>query len=181
MMRPSSGVVPLMVVFTDRSRGTPTAWLWDFGDGSTSTEQNPVHTYGSAGTFTVRLTASNSGGSSSYASFVWVRAPRVFLQPGTPTPTPTVTPTPVIPPQTGRVPVSFFLANTSFGSAPMTVQFTDFSFYNPTSWEWEFGDGGTSPVRNPVHTYTTPGTYTVLLTAANAQGGSTSSRLLVVR
>jgi PKD repeat protein len=181
MMRPSSGVVPLMVVFTDRSRGTPTAWLWDFGDGSTSTEQNPVHTYASVGTYTVRLTASNSGGSSSYASFVWVRAPRVFLQPGTPTPTPTVTPTPVIPPQAGRVPISFFLTNTSFGFAPMTVQFTDFSFYNPTSWEWEFGDGGTSPVRNPVHTYTTPGTYTVLLTAANAQGGSTSSRLLVVR
>lgn len=181
MMRPSSGVAPLMVAFTDRSRGTPTAWSWDFGDGNTSTEQNPVHTYGSAGTFTVRLTAANTGGTSTYASFVWVRAPRTFLQPGTPGPTPTMTPTPVIPPQTGRVPVSFFLANAMFGPAPLTVQFTDFSLYNPTSWDWAFGDGGTSSVRNPVHTYTTPGTYTVVLTAANAQGGSTSSRTVLVR
>jgi hypothetical protein len=51
--------------FRDRSEGVPTSWLWDFGDGGTSTEQNPVHVYAVAGQFTVRLTARNATGSSS--------------------------------------------------------------------------------------------------------------------
>jgi PKD repeat protein len=179
LMRPSSGVAPLTVSFTDRSRGTPTAWLWDFGDGNTSTEQNPVHTYSSMGTFRVRLTAKNSGGSSTYGSFVWVRSPHFLFPPLTPSPT--VTPTPVIPPQAGRPPISLFLTNASFGSAPMTVQFTDLSLYNPTSWEWEFGDGSTSMARNPVYTYTAPGTYIVVLSTANPQGESIMSRRILVR
>jgi len=179
LMRPSSGVAPLTVSFTDRSRGTPSAWQWDFGDGNTSTEQNPVHTYANMGTFRVRLTAKNSGGSSTYGSFVWVRSPHFLFPPLTPSPT--VTPTPVIPPQAGRPPISLFLTNASFGSAPMTVQFTDLSLYNPTSWEWEFGDGSTSMARNPVYTYTAPGTYIVVLSTANPQGESIMSRRILVR
>jgi len=62
---PTSGVAPLTVQFTDASSGSPTAWSWDFGDGSAAdTSQNPTHVYSSAGTFSVSLTAVNSSGSS---------------------------------------------------------------------------------------------------------------------
>lgn len=60
---PTSGTVPLNVNFTDQSTNSPTSWQWDFGDGGTSTEQNPLHTYDNAGTFTVSLTATNNYGS----------------------------------------------------------------------------------------------------------------------
>ena len=63
---PTSGPAPLAVAFTDTSTGSPTGWSWDFGDGSAiSTLQNPAHTYAAAGTYTVTLTVSNIGGSSS--------------------------------------------------------------------------------------------------------------------
>ena len=52
----------LVATFTDTSDGQPTAWLWDFGDGTTSIVQSPRHTY-PAGRYTVRLTVSNDGGS----------------------------------------------------------------------------------------------------------------------
>jgi PKD repeat protein len=60
---PTSGAAPLTVQFTDTSTGSPTAWAWDFGDGGSSTSQNPSHAYTAAGTYTVKLTATNSGGS----------------------------------------------------------------------------------------------------------------------
>jgi YD repeat-containing protein len=60
---PTSGVTPLGVTFTDQSTWTPSSWQWDFGDGATSTLQNPVHTYNNSGDYTVTLTASNAGGS----------------------------------------------------------------------------------------------------------------------
>jgi len=63
---PLTGTTPLTVQFTDISTGTPTSWAWSFGDGSSlSTVQNPSHTYSSAGTYTVMLTSTNNGGSSS--------------------------------------------------------------------------------------------------------------------
>ncbi|MBN1194527.1 MAG: PKD domain-containing protein, partial [Methanomicrobiaceae archaeon] len=57
------GSVPFDVTFTDASTNTPTSWSWDFGDGSHSTAQNPVHEYTAAGNFTVTLAAANSAGS----------------------------------------------------------------------------------------------------------------------
>jgi len=60
---PLSGTEPLAVTFTDSSTNTPTSWAWDFGDGGTSTAQNPTHSYTAAGTYTVALTATNSAGS----------------------------------------------------------------------------------------------------------------------
>jgi hypothetical protein len=53
----TSGAAPLTVQFTDKSSGRPNSWLWNFGDGTTSGQQNPVHTYTSAGTYTVTLTS----------------------------------------------------------------------------------------------------------------------------
>jgi len=62
---PTSGTAPLTVTFTDQSVNTPTSWQWDFGDGNTSTQQNPTHIYNNAGTYTVNLTATNEYGSDS--------------------------------------------------------------------------------------------------------------------
>lgn len=61
----TSGNTPLTVTFTDTSTGNPTSWLWDFGDGNTSTQQNPWHTYYETGTYTVNLTVRNSNGANS--------------------------------------------------------------------------------------------------------------------
>jgi PKD repeat protein len=57
----ASSAVPLVVGFTDLSVGSPAAasWIWNFGDGQTSTEQNPVHSYLAAGTYTVTLSVTN--------------------------------------------------------------------------------------------------------------------------
>jgi PKD repeat protein len=71
------------------------------------------------------------------------------------------------------VPVASFTATPTSGPAPLAVQFTDTSTGPPTSWAWDFGDGSTSTSQNPSHTYTTAGTYTVTLTAANAAGSNT--------
>lgn len=60
---PTSGSAPLQVAFTDTSIGSLTSWSWSFGDGTSSTAQNPTHAYTAAGTYTVSLTASNAGGS----------------------------------------------------------------------------------------------------------------------
>ena len=62
----------LTVVFTDTSVPRPTSWLWQFGDGSQNTSQNPVHTYAAAGQYAVTLTVTNSLGSTSVSQVVTV-------------------------------------------------------------------------------------------------------------
>ena len=56
------------------------------------------------------------------------------------------------------------------GSAPLDVSFTDLSTQQPTSWSWDFGDGGSSSDQHPAHTYIASGVYTVSLTVTNASG-----------
>jgi hypothetical protein len=66
--------------------------------------------------------------------------------------------------------VAHFVANPTTGFPPLTVTFTDQSLGNVTSWSWDFGDGSTSTMQNPSHTYTDPGTYTVSLTVTGPDG-----------
>ena len=75
---PQNGPAPLAVWFTDTSTGNPTAWNWSFGDGNTSSERNPVHTYGAPGTYTVNLTVSNTDGSATLSrpGYITVTAPK---------------------------------------------------------------------------------------------------------
>jgi PKD repeat protein len=72
-----AGTAPLSVLFTDASRNRPTAWAWDFGDGTTSAEMNPSHTYAAPGTYTVRFSVSNHFGTDEVvkAGLVQVAAP----------------------------------------------------------------------------------------------------------
>ena len=74
---PTTGNQPLMVSFTDQSTGTVTSWLWNFGDGNTSNQENPTHTYASAGLFTVALTVAGPGGDNTMAkpNFIEVKIP----------------------------------------------------------------------------------------------------------
>lgn len=66
------GTNNLVVVFTDTTTGRPSSWLWDFGDGNSSTQQNPTHRYAAAATYVVTLRATNSQGSDSVSKFVSV-------------------------------------------------------------------------------------------------------------
>jgi YVTN family beta-propeller protein len=69
-INPTQGLVPLTVQFTDKTTGVPTSWYWDFGDGTDSTLQNPVHSYNTAGIYTPILAASNNYGTSTKTSTV---------------------------------------------------------------------------------------------------------------
>ncbi len=151
---PTSGNSPLNVTFKDSSTGSPTAWSWNFGDGTSSTSQNPVHTYSAAGNYTVALTASNAAGSNTTTKSNYI----------------TVTET------SSQTPVAAFSASPTSGSAPMNVTFTDSSTGSPTAWSWNFGDGNSSTEKSPVHKYSTAGNYTVTLTASNSAGSNTATK-----
>ncbi len=70
---PLSGKAPLKVTFTETSKGSPTSWKWNFGDGKSSTEKSPTHTYSAAGTYTVKLTATNAAGSSTKTKWNYIK------------------------------------------------------------------------------------------------------------
>ena len=147
---PTSGAAPLAVTFTDSSTYSPTAWAWTFGDSNTSTLQNPSHTYSSAGTYTVALTATNAYGNNTNTKNNYITA--------------------------GNAPVANFSGTPTTGNAPLAVSFTDSSTNSPTAWSWTFGDANTSTVQNPSHTYSSTGSYTVALTATNAYGNNTNTK-----
>ena len=136
----------LTVQFTDTSTNDPTQWNWDFGDGTNSTEQNPVHVYNSEGTYTVKMVATNGAGSSYVKSMVIT--------------------------VTRLIPVANFTSNVTEGYAPLTVQFNDTSINSPAQWNWDFGDGTNSTEQNPVHVFSGEGTYRVTLIVTNGDGSS---------
>lgn len=76
----------------------------------------------------------------------------------------------------GVAPVASFSGTPTSGTAPLDVTFSDSSSNAPTSWSWDFGDGGSSTTQNPMHTYTSAGTYDVSLTVSNAYGSDTLTR-----
>ena len=294
-----------IVQFTDASQNLPTAWLWTFGDGTTSTLQNPLKTYTTAGTYAVTLRATNAAGqntstatsitynttvpvaascspptinffanygitrfrlgtidntsadgSAGYQDFtcpqrtdltigvsypliittggvnphdirvyldsnnngILLPSEQVYQSLGTPSPGATATfsvpagtllnlplrlrvvadavgsnPGPCTSPVSGQVedytvvvrpntspPVVSFTSNFVPGGCVNPIQFTDTSQNLPTSWAWNFGDGTTSTLQNPLKTYTATGIYSVTLTATNANGSASITRLNAV-
>ncbi len=142
----------LLVNFANSSSGAAT-FLWEFGDGQTSTEQSPSHTYAAPGSYAVTLTASGPC--------------------GTAVSTQTVVPT--------AAPTADFSASPTTGCGPMTVNFTNNSV-NATSFSWEFpgGNPATSTAASPTVTYSNSGTYTATLTATNPIGSSTATQTITV-
>jgi len=134
----TEGVVPFSLQCTDHSKGMISSWKWDFGDGSSSDIQNPVHEYSESGTFSITLTVKDqkTGEEKSIAIVI----------------------TALLPPL-----VSGFIVQNSEGPVPLSVQFSDRSEGRILSYEWDFGDGERSNERNPVHTYTRHGRYPVIL------------------
>jgi PKD repeat protein len=141
------------VSFTDSSDFYPTTWAWTFGDGGTSTQQNPGHTYAANGTYTVCLTATNAGGSSTQVC-KQVVINNIVLAPV----------------------ADFNWSNVSGG----LVNFSDVSTNGPTTWAWTFGDATTSTQQNPSHVYATNNTYNVCLTASNTAGSNQRCKNVVV-
>ncbi len=134
----------------------PFTYLWDFDDGTTSTDPNPTHSYPNGGTFDVTLTVTDARGVS-----------------GTVTKTITVEGPPAAPPADNDPPVAAFDVNKTTSSVGEALQFTDDSTDNDgtvTGWAWEFGDGGTSAVENPTHAFMAAGAFTVSLIVTDNDG-----------
>ncbi len=147
--------------FTDQSTissGTITQWAWNFGDGGTSTVQNPVHNYATTGPFNVTLVVTSNNGCAKdtvkVMNTVYAQPQAAFTAP----------------------------PEVCFGTA---VNFTDQSIApnsTVTQWAWNFGDGGTSTVQNPSHSYVASGTYTVTLVVTSAAGcqSATATKNVIV-
>ncbi|CAN5517672.1 hypothetical protein BH11BAC1_BH11BAC1_00350 [soil metagenome] len=142
---PRVGCPPLIVNFTNFSTGNQLTYFWDFGDGTTSTQQLPSHTYTTSGTFTVSLVVTDSAGCTNTLT------KQAYVQ--------------TVNPAAGYVPPP-----PTTGCAPLTAQFTD-ATVGSIGWLWDFGDGSTSTLQNPIHSYNSPGTYIVALTTTSAGGG----------
>lgn len=151
---PKVGLAPLAVTFTNQSSGNITSYTWDFGNGSTSNERNPVHTFRQPGTYDVKLTVVGPGGSSNVASRVQVNA--------------------------GDPPVARFVEDRISGTAPLTVHFTNQSTGNIRRYIWDFGDGTTTNEQSPQHTFTSQGTYNVILEVRGPAGSSQTVHTITV-
>lgn len=152
------GYIPLTVAFAYSGLPEiPTSVVWDFGDGETSTEESPIHTYETAGTYIARVTIQDAG--STYEISETINA----LEP--------------IPPN-----VSISADNTT-GYTPATIAFTgtveggQLTDYVRT---WDFGDGETSTEENPEHRFTTPGSYLVTLSVSSNAGNTTTSASITI-
>jgi PKD repeat protein len=153
----TSGAPPLTVSFNAaNSGGTADTWSWTFGDGQTVPVQNPTHVYSAAGVYTATCVATNGAGSSTKSIII------------------TVTTTP----QPPNITIS---ADRTIGAPPLPVQFTATNSGGTViTWAWTFGDGTTSAIQSPSHTYTSIGVYTATCVATNASGNSTKTVTITV-
>ncbi|WP_172623124.1 PKD domain-containing protein [Flavisolibacter ginsenosidimutans] len=147
----SIGCFPFPVRFADlslASTGTAnTSWIWDFGDGAQSSVQNPQNKYGSSGNYTVSLKVTNDKGC--FATFTKPAYIRL----------------------NGGVKPDFTFLQPSACRTPVTIGFTNLSTGpNTLTYQWNFGDGTTSAQQNPLHTYTSPGAYSVYLVTTSSSG-----------
>ena len=147
------GCGPLAVDFTDNSivsgPASITGWSWDFGDGNISNQQNPSYTYDTPGVYTVSLTITLSSGCTS------TKTRTNYVQ--------------VIGPD-----VDFSTTSATIDCPPAIIEFKDETTFNApvTSWSWDFGDGTTSNLQNPTHTFATSDTFDVSLTVTDLDGCS---------
>ena len=143
-----------VVSFTNTSmRGE--SYDWDFGDGNSSTLENPDHSYQLSDSYVVTLNVTNACGTTTFSRVVVVD----FSVPG--------------------IDAQF---TPESGCLPLEVQITDMSTNDPTSWQWDFPQGtpSSSTEQNPVVVYDQPGVYSVFATISNADGTSTFEFLEVV-
>ncbi len=154
---PTGGCVPFNFSpsATVNSLDGVATYFWDFGDGFTSTAQNPSHVYAAVGVYTIKLRITTTGGC--IDSLVIVDGIKV----GTP-------------------PVTNFTASTTTVCAFSNVSFTDMSV-PADAWLWSFGDGTFSSDQNPVHSFADTGTFTISLIAYNNGCGQTFTRTQYIR
>jgi len=135
----NSGDAPLHVIFTNKSSGDILSYKWDFGDGYTSTQNSPAHTYTQAGQYTVTFAVNN--GEKWYTK---TKANYISV--------------------TQALPKASFQMNYQTRVCPLTVQFTQRSTGMYTAVHWDFGDGHTSTESDPLHIFTMTGLFHVTLT-----------------
>ncbi len=137
--------------FIDMSMGNPQSWYWEFGDGNSSTLQNPIHTYSTAGIYLVCLTiiCDPNGTSATYCDTIVVSGGSANCH------------------------AMFDVLQDSLNV--LGFQFLDQSLpAPPDTWAWDFGDGSTSGAQNPFHFYNAPGKYNVCLTITTGVPGTTT-------
>ncbi len=144
----SAALAGLSVVLTNTTQNAD-SYAWKFGDGNTSNEANPTHTYTAPGAYEIILEATNECGTATLTQSIEIQ---------------------------GSAPIAAFAAENTEGCAPLfSVQFTDQSAGSPTAWLWSFpgGNPAGSTEQNPVVVYATPGSYPVELTVTNQYGQNT--------
>ena len=150
--------------FIDQSLSTlPLTYLWEFGDGAISTEQNPKHVYKKEGVYNITLTVTNAIGNDSLTKLEYV-----FV----------TSPNPIH---------ANFVAVNKAGPSPLMVSFTDTSIKADipgypalNSWSWDFGDGTNSNQQNPNHLYQNAGRYNVTLTVSNSIDNDSKTKDFIV-
>ena len=139
------------ITFTDTSKGNITNWWWQFGDGGTSTLQNPSHKYGDTGYLKVTLVVANNG-----CSDTLIKEKYVHIRP----------------------PVASFFPIMDC-TEPYKRTFTDKS-KGALLWDWDFGDGSSAQEPSPLHNYNSTGTYIVKLVVKNKECADTSKQTIRV-